>query len=259
MPNSVAEAYLLILRPSFVPVVGEAVPIPFNEQIEIDEWSWTLENEEFVARNAARDKAKQALEADDDGGGAGAAKEFDSADAKKLAQKVSEIHKIKLPKPGWDQARKDKEIRKLMGQLTSRVENDDKAEADKKRKEKKGKGEDTDDEKLKFTFKKNVDAATTQLLNSMKAGDVMPRAILTLFHRSVNAPVTLAIKFENVRLKNYKLSVDPSETMADLKEDWTATYESVEYSYQNRPAASGVNLVTKGTMRVFKKKSGSLI
>jgi type VI protein secretion system component Hcp len=255
MPNSVAEAYLLILRPSYVPVVGEAVPIPFNEQIEIDEWNWTMENEALVTRTAARDKARQALEDDDDGGGSGATKEFDSDAAKKLAQKVSETQRNARLTP----AQKEKEIRRLMGLLTSQVGNDDKADAAEKTKQKKSKGKDTDEDKLKFTFKKNVDAATTQLLNSMKAGDVMPRAILTLFHRSTNAPVTLAIKFEKVRLKSYSLSVDPSETMADLKEEWTATYESVEYTYQNRPAASGPNGLTKGTVRVFKMKSGSLI
>jgi type VI protein secretion system component Hcp len=255
MPNSVAEAYLLILRPSYVPVVGEAVPIPFNEQIEIDEWNWTMENEALVRRTAARDKARQALGDDDDGGGSGATKEFDSDAAKKLAQKVSETQRNARLTP----AEKEKEIRSLMGLLTSQVEKDDKADAAEKTKQKKSKGKDTDDDKLKFTFKKNVDAATTQLLNSMKAGDVMPRAILTLFHRSTNAPVTLAIKFEKVRLKSYSLSVDPSETMADLKEEWTATYESVEYTYQNRPAASGPNGLTKGTVRVFKMKSGSLI
>src|ERR1019366_6139004 len=46
MSNSVAEAYLLILRSSMVPVTGEAVPIPFNEQIELDEWSWVLKYDE---------------------------------------------------------------------------------------------------------------------------------------------------------------------------------------------------------------------
>jgi type VI protein secretion system component Hcp len=253
MSNSIAEAYLLILRPSLVPVVGEAVPIPFNEQIEIDEWSWTLENEEFIARTAIRDKARQAVDDDDDEDGSDPKKKFDGDKAKNLAHQVSLVHKS-----GRTPAEKEKEITRLMTLLTKQVESDDKTEAAEERKKKK-KGKDVDEDKLQFTFKKNVDAATTQLLNSFKSGDVMPRAILTLFHRSSNAPVTLAIKFEKVRLKTYELSVEPSETMADLKESWTATYESVEYTYQNRPAASGPNGLTKGTVRVFKKKNGSLI
>ena len=59
--------------------------------------------------------------------------------------------------------------------------------------------------KHQFKFKKNVDLATTQLLNSMKLGETMPRAIITLFHRSTNAPVTLAITFKEVRLVQYDL------------------------------------------------------
>jgi type VI protein secretion system component Hcp len=255
MPNSVAEAYLLILRPSMIPVVGEAVPIPFNEQIEIDEWDWTLENEDFVARSAASDKAKQAVKDSKDDKLKDAKKGFDGDAAKKLAAEVS---KTQLD-TRLTASQKEKKLRELMTSLTRQVEADDRAEdADEKRK-KKEKGEDAEEDKLQFTFKKNVDAATTQLLNSMKAGDVMPRAILTLFHRSSNAPVTLAVKFEKVRLKKYALSVDPTETMSDMKEEWTATYESVEYTYQNRPAASGPNGLTKGTVRVFKKKGGSLI
>jgi type VI protein secretion system component Hcp len=252
MPNSVAEAYLLILRPTMVPVVGEAVPIPFNEQIELDEWDWTLENEETVEK--ALGKGSKGSKDDK----SSSKKAFDQEAAKKLAAEVS---KTQLD-PNLSVEQKERKVRDLMNGLVRKVGADDRAaESD----EKKGGADDDDDDedddnsKLKFTFKKNVDAATTQLLNSLKAGDLMPRAIVTLFHRSSNAPVTLAIKFENVRLKKYELSVEPSETMSDLKEEWTATYESVEYTYQNRPAASGPNGLTKGTVRVFKKKGGSLI
>jgi len=87
MPNSVAEAYLLILRPSMVPVIGEAVPIPFNEQIEIDEWDWTLENDEFVARSAARDKAKEAARSKDGGG-----EPANKGDQKKAFDKAQHKH-----------------------------------------------------------------------------------------------------------------------------------------------------------------------
>ena len=235
-----------------VPVVGEAVPIPFNEQIELDEWDWTLENEEYVDKQTAREKAVGKSAADDKGG---PKKSFNQAAAKKLAADVS---KTQLD-ASLSVEQKERKVRELMNGLVQKVGADDRAgEADDKKNEK-GSEDDGDEGKLQFTFKKNVDAATTQLLNSMKAGDLMPRAIVTLFHRSTNAPVTLAIKFENVRLKEYKLSVDPSETMSDLKEEWTASYQSVEYTYQNRPAASGPNGLTKGTVRVFKKKGGSLI
>ena len=40
MTASVAEAYMLILRP--VPILGEAWAKPFYGQIYIDDWKWTL-------------------------------------------------------------------------------------------------------------------------------------------------------------------------------------------------------------------------
>ena len=40
MAASIAEAYMLILRP--VPILGEAWAIPFNGQITLDEWKWGL-------------------------------------------------------------------------------------------------------------------------------------------------------------------------------------------------------------------------
>ena len=59
MPNAVAEAYLLILRSSMVPVIGEAVPLPFNEQIELDEWSWNLKHEDETETTKGDKTAKK--------------------------------------------------------------------------------------------------------------------------------------------------------------------------------------------------------
>ncbi|MEO5881176.1 MAG: type VI secretion system tube protein Hcp [Caldimonas sp.] len=150
------------------------------------------------------------------------------------------------PMRGVSQTDRDKKVRELIEKAiashAAAVEN----AGDKKKK----KGVDPEG-RMSFTFEKNVDLATTQLLNAMAKGDLMPRAVLTLFHRSSNAPVTLAITFGDVRLKSYDLSVDPTETMSDMKETWTATYETLNWAYQNRPAASGPNFVTKGTVRVF--------
>ena len=252
MPNSVAEAYLLILRPSFVPVVGEAVPIPFNEQIEIDGWDWTLENEERAEQAAARDRASQA-EASAAPDKDGKKRAFGSAEAGALQKDVARWMK---ELQGLDQSKVqrrnelNKLIRNRIDADVGKVKRDDQADLAEKKKTGKYEG----NEKLRFTFKKNVDAATTQLLNSFKNGDVMPKALLTLFHRSVNAPVTLVITFGKVRLKKYDLSINASDTMSDLVESWECTFESVDYAYQNRPAATGPNGLTKGTVRVFKMK-----
>jgi type VI protein secretion system component Hcp len=263
MSNSVAEAYLLILRPSFIPVIGEAVPIPFNEQIEIDEWNWTLQNDECIARDKARDEAKEehkraqkaTLNALNNKGAGGLGGQDDkNFKPERLAQDVSRVQLKKLSRNYTEQDRA-REIKRLIDNATAMAEKDDKIEDEKNKRE--NPPDEPDEDKLKFTFKKNVDAASTQLLNSFKAGDVMPKAIFTLFHRATHAPVTLVITFGKVTLKHYELTVDVTETMADMKETWTASFESVEWAYQNRPAAAGPNFVTKGTARVFKK--GSLL
>lgn len=237
MANSVAEAYLLILRSSGVPVIGEAVPHPFDEQIELDEWSWDLKHDEKAA-----------------GGTGGTTTPADKAGDKKspyagdtLIRAVADLHK----KPGLSQDERNKQVLaklKLASEAQAKIDKDS------------GEGGSEaatpagDDNKLTFTFRKGVDLASTQLLNSMKAAEVMPRAVVTLYHRSSNAPVTLIVTFGHVTLTKYELSVEVSETMADMRESWTASYETVDYVYKNRPAATGSNGVTQGTARVFKMK-----
>jgi type VI protein secretion system component Hcp len=245
MPNSVAEAYLLILRSSFVPVIGEAVPMPFMEQIELDEWHWELKYDEKA----------------NGGKGATTSPEKSSKPGESAFNGVGLIKAVQNMQnnSNYDQEGRNKRVVEMVKKATAQQ-----AQADKEAADSGGDGaasaEDKKDadNKLTFTFKKNVDLATTQLLNSMKSGERMPRAVLTLFHRSVNAPVTFVVTFGNVVFTKYDLSVDPTDTMADMKESWTAIYETVDYVYQNRPAASGPNGVTKGTARVFKMKLKNL-
>jgi len=244
MPNSVAEAYLLILRSSMIPVIGEAVPLPFTGQIELDEWHWELRYDE-KANGGQGATTSPALEAKP---GQGA---FNGVELIKAVQIMQNNGRFK-------QEDRDKRVREMIKRATAQQ-----AEADKKAAESDEDGAAADKaagggNKLEFTFKKNVDFASTQLLNSMKLGERMPRAVLTLFHRSSNAPVTLIVTFGNIVLTKYDLSVDPTDTMSDMKEAWIAQYETVDYVYQNRPAASGPNGITKGTARVFKMKLKNL-
>jgi type VI protein secretion system component Hcp len=233
MSNSVAEAYLLIFRSSMVPIVGEAVPIPFNEQIELDEWHWTLKEPE--GQKAGGKKPASAAASD-------AKKKEPAFKGDELIRAVGAVQTLK----GVAQPERDKRVRELIQKAAGAQAKADKdAGSDKK--------DDDDENKLEFSFGKGVDLASTQLLNSMKTGEVLPRAVVTLYHRSSNAPVSLVVTFGDVVLTNYKLSVDVSETMADLKEDWTATFKTVDYIYKNRPAAAGSNRVTQGTARIFKK------
>ena len=223
MPSSIAEVYLLLVRPTTIPITGEAVPTPFDGQIEIDSWTWSLLNQKH-AKNQRLVEAQRDREEQDKNITAG------------LISSIETIRSISATPPQAQLTSIDKEVNAVKPKTSTAEEK----------------------EKLRFTFNKNVDLATTQMLNSMKSGDIFPHATLTLHHRSKNAPLSLVIKFERVRLTDYALSVDASDTMSDMKEEWTAEFEGVDYVYQNRPAASGANGVTKGTARVFKMKPPSL-
>lgn len=223
MPSSIAEVYLLLVRPTTIPITGEAVPTPFDGQIEIDSWTWSLLNQKH-AKNQRLVEAQRDREEQDKNITAG------------LISSIETIRSISATPPQAQLTSIDKEVSAAKPKTSTAEEK----------------------EKLRFTFNKNVDLATTQMLNSMKSGDIFPHATLTLHHRSKNAPLSLVIKFERVRLTEYALSVDASDTMSDMKEEWTAEFEGVDYVYQNRPAASGANGVTKGTARVFKMKPPSL-
>jgi len=113
-----------------------------------------------------------------------------------------------------------------------------------------------------FSFSKRVDFSTTQLLNSMKAGDVFPLAVLTIHQRSSNAGMSLVFTVTQLRLLDYSLRADVSETMTDMKEQWKAEFRSLAYVYKNRRAIessddaveAGAKAATQGTVRTFAMK-----
>lgn len=254
----VAEAYMLMFRPTLVPIVGEAWGLGFESQIEIHGWNWDMVNQEEVDR-----REKEDAEIEKQGSLLlGAKPEKTSAeDSAKLAQKRRDEERAAIRNII------DKSAGVLPGKLNEMVAREmDRADAKRKSAEasavadEKAETDDhpdkSEDNNLKLTFSKRVDFASTQMLNSMKAGDVFPRVVLTLFHRSVTVPLTLVITMKNVRLLAYKVQVDVSETMADMKEDWEADFTDVSFMYQNRPTASGPKL-TQGTARIFTMKSRS--
>lgn len=113
-----------------------------------------------------------------------------------------------------------------------------------------------------FSFSKRVDFATTQMLNSMKSGDVFPVAILTINQRSSNAGMFLVFTVTNLRLLDYNLRADVSETMTDMKEQWKAEFRSLSYVYKNRRSIESSDdaveaaskAATQGTVRTFMMK-----
>jgi type VI protein secretion system component Hcp len=260
MSNSLAEAYLLIVRESNVPIIGEAVPMPFTGQIELDAWSWDLHNDKAKNRFAdqekaddkARDEKKKAKEAAKDAAKSGndAKAKMPSINPKDLIRKVEDLQKKPL-RSTEKQGDRDLDVLKLIkkavleyAEIAEQANDDD--DDDKKKK---------DPTKMTLTFEKGADLSTTPLLYALARGDLIPRCVLTLFHRAAGAPVTLAITMSDVRITGYKVDCEAESAMADVKETWTATYESIDWMYQNRPAASGPNFLTQGTVRVFSKGS----
>lgn len=262
MSNSVAEAYLLIVRESNVPIMGEAVPMPFTGQIELDAWSWEIKNKKWDKKK--KDKEKAELEAK--GGkavkgskgstaGSGSAASVANADAElfKPDGLIRQVSQMQV-KAGLTQKERDKKVQELIKQAVagyadaaSGMGNDDK--------------DDTNEQEegaMVLKFEKGVDLATTPLLWALSRGEVIPKAVLTLFHRAKNAPVTLAITMGDIRLTKYDVSCDPDDKMADLKEKWEATYQTLDWMYQNRPAAAGPNFLTQGTVRVFAMNTETL-
>ena len=74
------------------------------------------------------------------------------------------------------------------------------------------------------------------MLNCMKAGEILPRVVITIFHRSVSAPLTIVVTAKNLRFLKYDLNVEVDDTMADMKEDWEAEFSEISFAYTNTRA-----------------------
>jgi type VI protein secretion system component Hcp len=243
-----AELYMLLIRASMVPVVGEAIPTPFQGQIVLDGWSWNFNNQEEANR----------------------VKKVEDKDAKHRTalQKKAAIDKINRDS-SLSEAEKVAAMTKLnMAEVADQLK-EEAAERDKKAKEqnKDETEEDKDDESLTFSFTKGLDAASTQMLNGMKSGEVFPRAVITLFDRRKATPMTLTVTIKNLRLTSFDFSCSPSgETSTSFKETWESVFEEIDYAYQSRPsvgpvdasAASATRMATKGQVRIFKMMPKSL-
>jgi type VI protein secretion system component Hcp len=305
-----AEVYMTLIRPSMVPVFGEAAPLEFTGQVELAGWSWTLKNDQEdtrakeaakaynersnllsgagsldirremerindekrkVTARVARDKARAALRKryEDEAGNFKEKKrgeyqnELDEIDKnydkeedaarKELADTLYNLGQVESKKRIKQQREELAEINALnadIKQLTKAAE-----EADKNK-------------NFEFSFGKRVDIATTQMLNSMKAGDVFPTAILILHQRAAkfNHGASLVITLEKLRLLDYQLKCDVSDTMTDMREEWTAEFYSMAYVYKNRgqiKSEKGIGqmvtaAITQGTIRTFTMKNSSL-
>jgi type VI protein secretion system component Hcp len=269
----VAQLYMLALRPTGVPIVGESADDLFKGQVELESWSWSFQPEERPAgrrRGAGSSGAgqggasPQASTARDAGRNLGnLSREFNPSELRNLREQRGREDR-RLREMALDRNRQisradfssidnlDRRIRALeeqqarvLRQAGGEAERAADSATEAAQSDSAADSTDSTPPGFEFSFSKRVDVATTQLLNCMKAGDQLPTVTLTMHQASSNTPWTLVITVTKMRLKNYQLKVDVGETMVDLKEDWTAEFDSFGYVYQNRPHA-GVKSLTAG-------------
>jgi len=154
MSNSVAEAYLLIVRESNVPIFGEAVPVPFTGQIELDSWSWNIKNDVAVDRKKAEDKRK--LDEKSEGKGASptsnsTATPKDKSPPFKPDALIRQVAELQV-KAGMAQPLRDKKVQELIKKAVLGFAEDAASGDD-------GKDDDAD-MKMKLTFEKGTDLST---------------------------------------------------------------------------------------------------
>ncbi|MFY8019378.1 MAG: hypothetical protein ACOVN9_14760 [Inhella sp.] len=236
-----AEVYMLLVRPSMVPVLGESVTMPFLGQIELGFWTWNLHNEE--------ERKKQSKSDDSWNKEANRLVESGSTDVRLRHARTDfdrDLDKLLSNKQGHDQDW----IRSQARDLTKKYEREqreivkgerdkDQEEQEREREAEARKNEVDDAERnrnFEFKFSKRVDIATTQMLNSMKAGDVFPSATITIIQRPVLTGTSLVLNFMKLRLLEYRVRAEVDDTMTHMYEDWTAEFHSMAYAYKNNSA-----------------------
>lgn len=294
-----AQLYLSLVRPSMIPVVGESADDRFIKQIEVSGWKWGFHNvkEQREAQQRRERVGRRADFLEKSNRSRGLEESIkrierthkDRAARDNYSKEIADLKKLgNDPKAltGWIESfeKREKEIaanKKSMEEEIASLYRDNDAEEDAKkaqrtdaerRRDEQQRRELDDKElelalenqKFQFSFSKRIDLATTQMLNSMKAGDVFPVAIFTMHQHSSNNPMSLVIKIEGLRLLKYGFAVDATDTMTDLKEEWSCDFKMFSYVYQNRrsfdkPSVGSVSdakqtaakAVTQGTVRTF--------
>jgi type VI protein secretion system component Hcp len=294
-----AQLYLSLVRPSMIPVVGEAADDLFIKQIEVTGWKWGFHNakeqkEAQKRREAAGRSAEFLGKSDKTRSMEASIKRFEAERKRALAREAfdkEEALSRNDPKAmeKWIKAydtlnEKLKDIDKALDEGIADLYRDadaaEEAEKARRRREDAAAADrderhqaeldrrnfelELENQKFQFSFSKRIDLATTQMLNSMKAGDVFPLAVFTMHQYSSNNPMSLVIKIEGLRLLKYGFVVDAGDTMTDLKEEWSCDFKMFSYVYQNRrsvakPSVGSVSdakqvaakAATQGTVRTF--------
>jgi type VI protein secretion system component Hcp len=288
-----AEVYIVLLRPTTrAPVAGEAVQLEFQGQVELDLFEWTLHNEKESQAAEEHDAAwskrkglleqqgsldarlrhtREDLERSLSGLEDGYSKDRDSLLEQLRSGDISDtdFHKAERQLRQGLRRERDSLLNKyqsdtheqrtgdrlkssedLVNEALEKQRSDEIADADRNR-------------NFEFSFSKRVDIATTQMLNSMKAGDVFPSGTITIVSRPLSTGMVLTFNIQKIRLLDYALQVETTDTMTHLTEQWTCEFSALAYTYKNRSqtnAAKGagqtaIQAMTQGTVRAFTMRS----
>ncbi len=278
MANNGADIFLLLLRPTRVPVVGEAESMAFQGQVLLETLRWNLHNEDEAKRAELHEGQFQKIKSLVERQGSVGLRTRHALDTMRRDMMRSEherMQQLKAAKDGDDEADIHKAHRdKLKGMLSSYESEmkeittgvDDRYGSDEEDERRRHDIERVErNPNFEFTFTKAVDISSTQLLNSMKAGDIFPSGTLTIHKRSATIMdgTSLVFTIQKVRLLDYQLQVVVSDTMTDLVEEWTCEFASLAYVYKNPPShyshgnagQAVVKGVTQNTMRAFTMKN----
>ncbi len=277
MSSNGADIYLILLRPTRVPVVGESVSHLFQGQVLVESLRWNLHNEDEIRRAEKNEGEFQKIKSLVERKGSEGLRtqhaldtmrrdllkaEHDRRDALENAdkadhRKIHDAHEARVKDLVADTSSKVKEIQ--TGEEDERYR-----DADEERRRLAIERADRNPN-FEFTFTKRVDIASTQLLNSMKAGDIFPSGTLTIHKRSATVMdgTSLVFTIQKIRLLDYSLQVVVTDTMTEMMEEWMCEFASLAYVYKNPPshyASSGagqtaVKAVTQGTARAFTMKN----
>lgn len=275
MANNGADIYLILLRPTRVPVVGEAESFLFQGQVLLEKLKWSLHNEDEAKRAEASDTAYNKAKNLVDRAGSAALRarhahedllrEQDRAErALRKAEHKGEDQALayKSYKSAWKSANQqyDKALDEIEGIETSRSSKDLLADQRAAQIE-----EAERNRNFEITFTKRVDIASTQMLNSMKAGDIFPSGTLTIHQRSATVMdgTSLIFTIQKIRLMDYQLQVVVTDTMTEMMEEWTAEFGALAYVYKNPPshyahgnaAQAAAKMASQGTTRAFTMKN----
>lgn len=263
-----ADIYLILLRPTRVPVAGEAVSHLFQGQILVESLSWRLHNEEEKLQGAGDgDRGRASLIKGDNP--ADMMKDLNQNVAKALASLKRDLGRAKSDaERSALQDKHDKWVARSMDDAQKKIEDAASLGANKSGGKDKPAGKGHHDAgnrnpNFEFTFKKRVDIASTQMLNSMKAGDIFPSGTLTIHKRSATVMdgTSLVFTIQKIRLVDYKIEVAVTDTMTEMMEEWTCEFGSLAYVYKNPPShythgnAGQAVTLSQGTMRAFTMKN----